>query len=185
MNIGVSYLVALPDRMRIVQTLPMGEITMVLNGDAGTMQGPQGSQPMPERVRQEVRSQMWRDLAYLFARWDVEGLEVSGAGNEDVDGRSLPAVRIQPPGAKPFTLLLDPDTHRPLRINFKGTTMQGAPVDSTAVIREYKAVGGVELPHHSVVYQEGEQRAETTVNEMTLNPDIEEDAFSVEKQESE
>lgn len=185
LSIGIRSVIALPDRMRVVQTLPMGEITMVVNGNDGSLQGPQGSQPMPDRVRQQVRSQVWRDLGYLFARMDAEGLEASAAGEQTVDGRNLTAVRVKPPEATAFTLLLDPDTHRPLRMNFEGTTMQGAPVDSTSVFEDYKAVGGIEVPHRSVVYQDGEKAAEATLKELVLNPEIEEGTFSTGEQESE
>lgn len=181
MEISMRSQIALPDRMRVVQQLPMGEITMVINGDAGSMQGPQGAQEMPPQVRQQVRSQVWRDLAYLFARMDAEGLEANAAGEQEVDGRSLPAVRVQPPEATPFTLLLDPDTHRPLRMQFQGTTMQGAPVDSMSVFRDYKAVGDIEVPHRSIVYQDGEQSAEATLTRLELNPEIEEGRFEIQE----
>ena len=181
LEIGMSSVIALPDRMHVVQRLPMGEITMVINGDAGSMQGPRGAQAMPAQVRQQVRSQVWRDLVYLFARMDAEGLEVSAPSKQEVDGRSLPAVRVKPPEATAFTLLLDPDTHRPLRMRFQGTTMQGAPVDSTSVFEDYKAVGDIQVPHRSTVYQDGEQSAEATLAELRLNPEITGGRFDIEE----
>jgi predicted Zn-dependent peptidase len=181
LSISMSSEIELPDRMHVVQRLPMGEITFVLNGDAGSMQGPQGAQAMPEQMRQQVRSQVWRDLVYLFARMDAENLEISAAGQQEVDGRTLTAVRVKPPEATAFTLLLDPDTHRPVRMKFQGTTMQGAPVDSMSVFEDYKTVGNIEVPHRSTVYQDGEQSAKATLTELRLNPEFDEGRFEIEE----
>lgn len=181
LSISMSSEIELPDRMHVVQRLPMGEITFVLNGDAGSMQGPQGAQAMPGQMRQQIRSQIWRDLVYLFARMDAEGLEASAAGQQEVDGETLTAVRVKPPEATAFTLLLDPGTHRPARMKYQGTTMQGAPVDSMSVFEDYKTVGDIEVPHRSTVYQDGEQSAQATLTELRLNPEFEEGRFEIQE----
>ncbi|HMB92395.1 MAG TPA: pitrilysin family protein, partial [Rhodothermales bacterium] len=66
-SISLESLIVFPDRARLVQKLPMGEISIVKNGDEMTLFSPQGSMAAPPPIKQQITNAIWRELAYLFA----------------------------------------------------------------------------------------------------------------------
>ena len=55
--------------------------------------------------------------------------------------------------------------------------MGGAPVDTEALYSDFRNVGDIKLPFKSVVFQEGEKSIESTITEMELNVETDENLF--------
>jgi len=168
----------MPDKFRIVQGTPMGEITIVINGDRGRMQSPRGSQQMPASQLKQFKSQMWRDMTFLLTNLAAEGLTAVHQGTETVEGTDYTAVEVRPPIGDAYTLLLDPDTMRPRRMRYTAQTRQG-PQESVDVYKDYKTVSGIAIPHTAVTYQNGSKASTTAFSSVTINPDVDADLFSI------
>ena len=170
----------MPDKFRIVQGTPMGEITIVINGDQGRMQSPRGSQQMPASQLKQFKSQMWRDMTFLLTNLDAEGLTAVHQGTETVEGTDYTAVEVRPPIGDAYTLLLDPDTQRPRRMQYTAQTRQG-PQESVDVYKDYKTVSGIAIPHTAVTYQNGSKASTTAFSSVTINPEVDADLFSLDE----
>jgi predicted Zn-dependent peptidase/outer membrane lipoprotein-sorting protein len=168
----------MPDKYRIVRGTPMGEVTIVINGDQGQLQSPRGTKQMPSSQMKQFKSRMWRDMTYLMTNLDAEGLTAVHQGTETVEGTDYTAVEVRPPAGDAYTLLLDPDTMRPRRMTYTAQTRQG-PKESMDVYKDYKTMSGIAIPHTSVTYQDGSKASTITFSSVTINPDIEEDLFAI------
>lgn len=182
MSIATTRYTAYPDRLRVEQSLPMGEIVVVASGDDVTLSTPQGTMQAPPPVREQVMSQRWRDLIYLFAHSEDENLSVQHAGQQELNGSTLDVVSFTPPGAADgFRLLLDVDTSEPVAMSYEGEDMMsGAPTEARELFVAYEQVGDVRLPSRTESYQDGNRAAETSINETELNVELADDLFTLE-----
>lgn len=165
-----------PDRARLVQKLPMGEISIVKKGDEMMLFSPQGSMAAPPPIKQQITDAIWRDLAYLFAH--QSDLEVQALGQEAVDGQQTDALRITPPGgASAFTLYLDAETKRPVAVDYQSQGQGGAPTAAREVFSDFRDVNGVMLPFETTTYANDQISAETTLTTVVINGEVDESVF--------
>ena len=178
-TLSTEMTLAMDGKMRVNQTLPNGvTITIVDDGASMTRQTPQGTQPAPAQLRSQISGQIWRDLTYLMANLDDERLQFQSQGTTEVEGTAYEAVRVTPPSGSAFTLYLDPETMRPVRMNYQAQTRQG-PQEQTTAFNNYQEASGVMVPFETVTYQNGEQRGTTTVTDLTINASLDDGVFSL------
>ncbi len=182
-SIDLTVMRQMPDQYRIVQGTPMGEVVITMDGDEGKMKTPRGTKPMPSSQMKQFKGQLWRDMTFLMTHLDADGLEAVHQGMETVEETEYEAVQISPPTGDAFTLLLDPETKRPERMTYTAQTRQG-PKEAMDVFDNYKTVSGISIPHKQVTYQDGDQSSSTSYSSVTINPDLEDDLFTL-SQESE
>ena len=175
MELDMTQYVAYPDRVRVETTLPggMGQITVVVNGDDIMVDTPQGVMPAPPQVRDQITSQMDRDIISILARDD---LAVQYLGQEELDGeQTVDVLSITIPDvANPIQLLLDPGTHEPVGVRYDEGGVQGL-----AIITEMQEVGGVRLPSRLEIYQNGQSGGVIEI-ETELNVDMPDHLFILE-----
>lgn len=147
-----------PSQMRQEQVLPFGKMTVYSDGKAGWMQGPQGTQPMPPQVIAQVRSEL---LRFPFLMW------VSNQDPERTVNSSGTALVVSDKSGQSATLTLDEATGLPAQAVY-----HLGPNEVKEVYSDWKDVGGIKLPHHTVVYQGDRKAAELTVKEWKLNTGI-------------
>ena len=180
-TISVDALMADPDHLRLERTMPMGSIKVTLNGEASQMQTPRGTQAVPPSVRTQIQQQVWHNLHYLLAHARDKDLVVKDLGLSQQGDEELHELLIQPPNAADgFRLYLDPQSHRPQRLLFTGRNMQGQQQEITQVFSDYRETGSVVLPYQVTTYQDDEETATTTHQEIVLNADLPDDAFAIE-----
>jgi predicted Zn-dependent peptidase len=182
MSIGTTQYAAYPDRMRLEQSLPMGELIIVVNGGDITLRTPEGTMPAPGEVREQVNSMRWRDLIFLFAHAGDDELTVQHTGRQELGDSSVDVVHITPPApATAFDLLLDADSHVPVAMYYEGRNMlTGAPARMREELVDYMQVEAVRLPGRIDSYQDGAAAAETRVEEIELDVELAEDLFTLE-----
>jgi hypothetical protein len=86
-------------------------------------------------------------------------------GQADVKGAPADVVLMRPAGGKPFKLFVDRKTRYVVKAEYAGRNpMMGTPVHEELFLEDFRKVGGLVLPHRSIVVQDGEQflRTETT-----------------------
>ena len=175
-DLGIEISMAMPDKYHIVRNTPMGAITVTINGDTGQIETPQGTQAIPSQQMQTIKGEFWRDMTYLMTRLGAEGLSVQDQGMQTVEGTEYRALRVQPPTGNAFTLFVDPGSMLPQRMNYTAMTRQG-PQESTDVFQDYQEISGIQMPQTTVTYQGGSEAATTTLDNVTINADLESGLF--------
>ena len=178
-----TLVVNLPDQLRTDINTPMGELTVVDNGQSMQLRTPQGVQSAPPQLRAQINSQLWRSLPYLMARLDHDDLSFESQGEATVDGTTYQAVRVQPPVGDAYTLYLDPRSQRPQQIRFQTINPQtGQQVQITQAFSDYQEVSGITVPFQTVTTQsvgEQEQTIEATIQTLEVNADLEGGLFTL------
>lgn len=179
MAMTAEVTVALPDRVRANINTPMGEISQIMNGYQAWMVSPQGTMPAPAQMKEQMVSNLWHGIAYLFANADSEGLTAQHLGSEEVEEQNSEVVLITPNGVKSFKLYLNAETTMPIKMSYQGMNMMGAPVASEEIFSEFREVAGIKLPFKSVTNQDGKKAQEVTASEILINVEVEEGQFTV------
>jgi outer membrane lipoprotein-sorting protein len=178
-TIPTTTTVQMPGKIHVKQTLPNGmTLTVADDGDQMMLQTPQGTQPAPPQIRKQFGGQLWRNVIYLMTNLEREKVEAQAQGTETIEGTTYDAVKVMPPEGEPFTLYLDPETMRPARMSYTAMTQQG-PKESVDVFSDYQEVSGLTVPFKTVTYQDGQQAAQTTLQTVEINTDIEDGMFTL------
>lgn len=178
MAMTVQVIVALPDRARYDISMPMGEMSQILNGEQAWMVSPRGTMPAPAQMKEEMVANLWRDFAYLFANADREGSAAQHLGSEDFEGQKCEVLLITPKGVKSFKLYLNAATMMPVKTNYQAMSMMG-PADTDEMFSDFREVLGVKLPFKSVTNQDGKKAQEATATEILINVAVDESQFAV------
>ena len=179
MALKAEITMAFPDKLRADMNTPMGQISQIMNGDQVWLVMPQGTQPAPPQMREQMLENLWYNTTYLFAHAGNEGLTVQYLGNEDVDGQSCEVLRITPEGLKGAKLFLNSETLIPVKMSYQGMNMMGAPVASEEIYSDFRQVSGVKLAFKSITNQDGKKAQEATAAEIKINTEVDEKQFSV------
>ena len=157
----------------------MGEMSQILNGNQAWIVSAQGKRPAPDQIKEQIQTNLWHNVSYLYANADQEGLKVQQLGMEQVDGANCEVLYITPKGMRGFKLFLEATTHLPVKMSFQGISMMGAPAATEQMFSDYREVGSVKLPFKFVTNQEGEKAQEALASEILINVDVEENQFTV------
>jgi len=147
----------------------------VLNGDKGAMSGMQGSKPFtPEEVA-EVKEEaiIIPELLYSNSSYEMELLGIDKKADQNVY-----AIEITKPSGAQQTNYYSTESGLLVASISTSEGPQGSVMEET-VYMDYKQVDGVSLPHTMKVAA-GPQKIEMTVNEIALNPKIDDSVFAVE-----
>ncbi|GAB5521285.1 MAG: pitrilysin family protein [Rhodothermales bacterium] len=167
------------DQIAIMLETPMGEMSIVMSDGQGVMRAPQGSQPIPPSQMGQFKGQLWRNLTYLMR--NAEQVTATAMGQESIDGAAYDVVKVQPPQGDAFTLLLDADTKRPMRMRYvTPNPMTGAEVQAEEVYSDFRTVDGVLVPFKTDATAAGNPAGGSTVVEVLINTDLDASLFSIE-----
>ncbi len=159
-----------PSTFRQVQALPFGEMTAFFDGASGWLAAPQGVQPMPPPVIQQVRSSLLRNPFRLWLADRIEGLTVNAVSTE--------AIEVSDGHGQVVRLEIDPSTGLPLRQSYQTVQMAGAPAKMEDSFADWREVGGLKFPFKVTVTREGQPFADVTVQEIKLNSGLSGEALS-------
>jgi len=172
-----TVLVAPPDRVRQELVTPMGAMTMTIAGASGTVQGgPQGSMPLPEAQRTQMLKQVQRSPIFLLQRRGQPGFTAVASGEGTVGETPVSLVRVEVDGDA-MTLGIDPKTGHLRSLLARGTGPTGAPADVLTEYDDYRAAGGLTLPHARRSSVGGTTAQRVTVKSVQVNPTLAADAF--------
>src|SRR5437867_11379407 len=119
-----------------------------------------------------------RASPWLLVKAMDEPGKVRAAGSQKLGQQSLPAVSYAD-GATTFTILFDPKTHLPAAIRTRDDDNINGDSNFDLVLADWKPVGRVQLAH-SLSYRINEvEVARLTYREVSANPAIAADMFSV------
>jgi len=177
MDITLKLIVVYPNLLRTNAHLPIADISQGYDGSAGWVVAPQGSLDLPP----EYQGEFERGIA-LAGAWGLYKDALAGKlsfqylGEEDVDGKKLTAVQWNASNG-PVKLFFDPSTHLLTAAHFKSITPQGI-VQTDQRWSDFRAVGGLQYPHHNVIFRDGSKFSETTVDSVKVNTNPDPKIFS-------
>ncbi len=164
-----EVVIVFPDKVRQVMTTPMGEQTVVMNGeDSFAMMGGK-VQPLPASAAQEQKKEQGRNLLYLLRYHDDPSLEVVAESEETVDGTPCQVIAINLKGTS--SRLWVPADGKVLKQTYQGTNpVTRTPGTVEAVFSDYKAEGALLLAHKQTRRMDGEQVMAITIESFEINP---------------
>jgi hypothetical protein len=128
------------------------------------------------RVASQLREYERASPALLLKALD-DPKNVTSAGNQKLGKASLPAVNYNDGGTK-FTILFDPKTHLPAAIRTLDDDNISGDSNYDLVPSDWKAVGGVQVPHTLSYKLNDVEVGHVTVTEASANPTIADSAFT-------
>jgi predicted Zn-dependent peptidase len=180
MGMTADVMTVLPDRLRANITMPMGEMSQILNGDQAWLVSPQGTMAAPGAMKDELTASLWRDLVVLCSRAKDENLSVQYIGIEDVNGTAAAVLLFQPGDLQSFKIALDQKTSLPVKMSYQGKNMMGAPVATDEMFLDYRDISGIQFPFKIVKLQDGEKAQVMNASEIAVNVDVDDSQFVIE-----
>jgi len=176
MSFGIEQTVVLPDRMRMVQKTPFGEMSQVLNGDEAWAVSPMGTQDIPAEQVGELRKEIATDLIMLLR--DHADLTCQALEPEEIQGTLCDRVYVTGAGDDFILVCLDQATGLPFMQQSKGADpMTQSPVVQKTYYKDYKDFGGVTYASSLVIHHDDEEFATGRITELKLNPKVDDAVF--------
>ncbi len=66
MSVSIDKIVSLPNRMKMTQKLPFGEMTQILDGDKGSMTGPMGNEELAGEQLSALQEEIDSDMVVML-----------------------------------------------------------------------------------------------------------------------
>jgi zinc protease len=178
MEIAISTrtLSKFPDCERSEQTLPMGKMIQSVCGGQGWMDAMQGPEDMPAEMVAEAESERTRQLRNVLTAHDQLKLQAM-PGETDVEGRPALAVFVVSDKVKDWTIYVDKETHRIVRMDYRGRGITGAPVMAKEFFEDYRQVGGIWYPYKHRIVHDDAPLATMTVSSIKPNTGLTAETF--------
>ncbi len=173
-QLGMTMVWKLPDRMVITQKLPMGEMTQGFDGTNGWMKGFGRLQDLPASGIASFKRQYLTSMFHLFGH--PEDLEVRALEEPRVvDGTSYQVAAVKSDDVRDWTLLFAPDGSL-ARMERQSENPQMPGLELT-IYDDWRAVGTLRYPHVEKVVVGGQPFMEGKVASLKLNPELDEAQF--------
>ncbi|MBM3810395.1 MAG: insulinase family protein [Acidimicrobiia bacterium] len=178
MSLGTDATVDLADVKYLMKIAsPMGEIIQAFDGEKGWMKTPQGVQDAPPAVADQARKNAVQDNISLLSNFDAAGYAVQAVGISKLGDKDVEGVLVKNEALKlEVTMLIDPATGMLAGKGYQGALM-GPPGALVETFSEMRDVGGVKLPFHVSITNNGRKAAEQKVSEYKLNPGVSDDIY--------
>jgi len=183
-------------------------VSRILNAPPGAMiRTPPPPAPGSDAEAQALRNARAEfarmTIALLLATPASFPVEYTAAGQAESPDGKADVLEVKGPNSFAARLFLDASSHRPLMLTYRGVAPRvvvqtqrgaapppdashGAPpqmpsgdvVEITMFLDDYRAVDGVQLPHHLTRSVDGQPTEELTFKTIKVNPAFKPDAFS-------
>jgi zinc protease len=171
LQIGIDKTVQFPDKQHVVQRLPFGEMTAVVNGDQGWSKSPMGEEEMSAEQLADAHKELVNDQLLIFknpAGWTCQALPPA-----ELDGRRCDVVNIRDAGEAYTLIYLDAATHLPYMVQSPSKSpMTQAPVTQKVYVDEYAEMDGYQVARRFTIKHDDELFATATVELFDVNPTI-------------
>lgn len=167
-----------PDHVRSETTVgPLGAFTLGFDGKAAWISSQQGAQDAPPSMFGEFQRSIILSGGWGLYQQILAGkVEAASLGQEDLDGKKADALLWKSPFGD-VKLYFDPASHLLVGAHYRSVTPQGASeVDQRW--SDFRAVEGRQFPFHNVLLREGEKFADSTIQEVKINPSLDSSLFA-------
>lgn len=173
LTIGTKVQWALPDRVVVTQTLPMGEVKQGSDGTNGWVSAMGEIKDQP-KVAEEMKREYERSLFRLFsnpAAVPVQALDQP----QTVDGVTYNVAFVKSELVRDLTLFFAPDG-RLARVESQGEGPMG-PAKQTEIYDVWQPVSGIQYPSATRMLMDGKPFMEGKVTAVSFNEPLADDLF--------
>jgi zinc protease len=177
-SVSVKWVVAYPDRSHGDVWLGEEHVVQICDGKSAWVQ-------YPDRTADAsyVLGEFERGLSLFGGGWGVYRQVLAGKlsghaiGEEEIAGKKTVGVAVEAPfGA--IKLYFDPATHLLLAARYQSARQHGF-VDNEQQWSDYRTVDGRQFAFSTVIYRDGAKFVESTIQEINLNPKLEDSLFAM------
>jgi outer membrane lipoprotein-sorting protein len=167
-----------PDKVRIVLTLPFGELIQTFDGTTATMVLPTGDVvPLPAEMLPEMRRAILLSGAIGVLREALSGAaQVAALEPKTVEGTNLDRVSWKQ-GDLDMVLGFDSKTHLLANVTYRGMTQQGLADSEMRLTDNKPAANGVIVARRAVTFQNGQKVVEFMAGDTQFNTGVSPDTF--------
>jgi zinc protease len=175
--INVRWVVAYPDRSRGDLTARGTNVVQVCDGKSVWVEMPSQTHDATPMLHEFERG-----IALYGGGWGLYQQVLAGKiggqsiGEEEIDGEKTSGVAVGAPFGT-IKLYFDSRTHLLSAARYRSATAQGASDDEQRW-SDYRAIEGREFAYSTVVYRDGVKYMESTIEELNLNPNVDDSLFS-------
>ncbi len=169
-----------PNKVRV--EFELGGLTGIqaFDGENGWVQMPFAAQPEPRMMTaaelEEVAATA--DFDGPLVDYQAKGYQAESVGSTRVNGRDAHQLRLTHAGGAVIDLYLDAETHLEIRQSLT-VARQGRRITVHTTLGDYRAVGGLVLPHSLEIGFEGlPLRQVLTIDTVELDPEIPDRRFA-------
>ena len=178
MTLGQSVNFVLPDKLHRVMKTPMGDQTMVINGDRGYSSSGGQNRPLPGEMVVEQFQDLNRELLVLASSLGRPDLEAVSGGSEEVEGTPCDVAAVSLGGTE-SRLYIDADG-KVVKQSYQGKhPMLRTPGQMEVLYSDYREVDGWMVPHKHVMTFEGDELATISVDAISINGAVEDALFEL------
>jgi hypothetical protein len=175
-SLGQQTTIQLPDKLRQTFKTPMGDQTVVINGNRGMVLAGGQRQPISEDESSRMLEDLNRDLLLTVSR--IDEVEAIAGGTDTVDGETCTIVAITLGGTE--SVLCIEENGRIVSQTYQGVhPMQRTPGEITVVYSDYRDIGGYVLPHKRVLNFDGQPLATVSTKSIAVNSDLDATTFEI------
>ncbi|MCU0235723.1 MAG: insulinase family protein [Acidobacteria bacterium] len=176
MTLAAEIVSVFPDKLHFTLDTPGGKMNMVVNGDKAVIRMPQGTMPLPEAQKKDLRESMGRDIVFMWQNLDQ--YQVQLLGRKEFAGGEAIELAVSGFGAS-FHLFLDPGTLLPRGTSFQSVTAEG-PAMVEERVSDYRDVDGIQMPFKTEAFANGKKVSGQAVKTVQFNTSVGEDLFKIE-----
>jgi len=163
--------IVFPDQVRQVMSLPMGEQTMVINGEDSFARMGDKTQALPASMVAEQKKEQGRNLLYLLHYYDDPALELVADKEEALNGVNCRVLATSFKGVE-SRMWVAPDG-KVLKQTYQGINpVTRTPGMVEAVYSDYRTEGSVQMARKQTRSMDGEQMMVTSIESFELNPKV-------------
>jgi len=176
-SVTAEQTIVYPDKLKVVQKTPFGEMTQVLDGEAGWMLTPGGVQDVPADGLGDMKQEITGATMSLLR--DPAGQTCQALDQEELDGVLCDRVYVDQ-GDGDFQLFyLDAASGLILMEQGKGQDpMTGSPVQEKIMYADYADFGGYQRPSTITILHDGEHFAAGELKKFVPNPKVDDGFFA-------
>jgi hypothetical protein len=176
LSIDIEKTIVLPDRQHVVQRLPFGEMTMVVDGLSGWSKSPRGEEDLSADRVQDQQDELASELLVMLQHKDE--LQCQALDALEVDGHNCERVYITGAGAEYVLLFIDQESELPYIVQSPSQSpMTQAPVTQQVVLGDYQEIDGFQSATSFTIKHDGEVFATGTLDKFEANPVVDEALF--------
>lgn len=172
MTLNSTMTAIYPGKIHVLMTMPQGSMEQVYNGEKAWMKMGENVQVLPA---EDFKESISHDFFYLFKAFR-DGKATVQLGEPEIVGETKADVVYAAVDGVNIKIYLFPEDHRLAGMKYQGKTQMG-PAEMFSRYSEYKEVGGVLYPHKAEIQAGGQDYLSITVEQLTLNPDMDESLF--------
>lgn len=142
-----------------------------------------GARPLPEARLREYQDRLRRDIFYILKyRTDEPGMIYESAGSELVENQETEKVRITDSNNAAVTIYLHKFSHLPVRLEYMNRDPKTREVSHEVTsYSRYRSASGVQLPANTQAWRDEEKIAESFLEEIEINKNLNDSLFTLKK----